>query len=74
MSIMDIKQGLLAIKEELLQDQENDVIQRTLSKLIVIEKEAVYGAKSSNKNTRMEKIIEIEFKAYKEKIDATKKN
>lgn len=69
---MNIRDNLIAIKEEMLQEQENDVIQRTLSKLIAIEKEAVYGARASNKNTRMEKVIETEFKAYKEKLDASK--
>lgn len=70
----DIENELIAIKNEMLREQENDVVQRTLSKLIAIEKEAVYGAKVSNKNSKIEKIIESEFNSYKERIDAAKKD
>ena len=72
--IKDIKDELISLKNEMLREQENDVVQRTLSKLIAIEKEAVYGAKISNKNSKIEKIIESEFNSYKERINAAKKD
>lgn len=67
---MSIQDELRVMQSELEKERENDVIQRTLAKLIKIEKEAMYGSKVSNKSSRIEKIIESEFPHYKEKVNA----
>tara|TARA_R110002072_G_scaffold301164_3_gene480307 strand:+ start:91999 stop:92220 length:222 start_codon:yes stop_codon:yes gene_type:complete len=71
---MDPIEELKAIKEELIKDEQEDVIQRTLSKLIAIEKSAVYGGRVSNKAGKIESVIDSEFKVYKENSGASKKN
>ena len=71
---MNIKDELLAIKNEFERERSEDVIHRTLEKLITIEKEAMYGSKTSGKATRIERVLRDEFFAYKEKINASEKN
>jgi len=71
---MNYKEELLAIKEDIERERDDNVIHRTLEKLIKIEKEAMYGAKNSNKTARIEKVIADELPKYREKINASAKN
>ena len=68
---MDPIEELRAIKDEIIKSEQDDVIQRTLSKLISIEKAAAYGAKGSSKGNRIENVIDSEFKIYKESKSAS---
>lgn len=62
---------LKAIKEEYEMKAKNDVHMRTISKLLAIEKKALYGI-YHQKNKQMEKEILSEMSAYKEFLDASK--
>jgi len=67
---MGVREEMQAILEEDRLNRHRNVISRTLSKLISIEKEAMYGAKTTNKRNRIEQLINAEFLAYKESINA----
>lgn len=71
---MSIEDELKEIKAELEKERDADVIQRTLSKLIAIEKEAIYGSRTMNRSARIEKLIHEEFVAYKEVKNANSKD
>lgn len=71
---MNVLEELKMIAADIEKERESDIIQRTLAKLIKIEKEAMYGAKTSNKTSRIEKVLESEFSAYKEKVNASSEN
>lgn len=71
---MDVKAELEMIKAEMEVKRESDVIQRTLAKLIKIEKEAMYGGKGGSKSNRIDKVISSEFVKYKEKVNASSEN
>jgi predicted DNA-binding protein YlxM (UPF0122 family) len=51
--------------------EKNDVIKRTLSKLLTIEKKATYGTVSGGKNKLLDKEILAELKNYKEEKNAS---
>jgi len=51
--------------------EKNDVIKRTLSKLLTIEKKATYGTVSGGKNKLLDKEISAELKNYKEEKNAS---
>lgn len=71
---MDPREEMREILNEMKEAAERDVIRRTLSKLIRIEKEAMYGSKTSNKKNRIDLVINSEFSAYKESVDASSEN
>jgi predicted DNA-binding protein YlxM (UPF0122 family) len=51
--------------------EKNNVIKRTLSKLLTIEKKATYGTVSGGKNKLLEKEIVAEMKNFKEEQNAS---
>ena len=64
--MLDIKKELEDIKKTEEADFMSDVVRRTLSKIIDVEKEALYGAGNSSKNKKIEKIIDEEFPKFKD--------
>ena len=63
---MDIINVLEEIKKEEEIRRENSAIHRTLGELIKVEKEAIYGVKTSNKTSTIDRILERGFERYKE--------
>ena len=59
------------LKEIEVQAEKNDVIKRTLSKLLAIEKKATYGTVSGGKFKLLEKEILAELKNFKEEKNAS---
>ena len=56
---------LRKIKEEEEKKNQTDIYLRTLQKLLTIEKESLYGKKTSGKNAKFDKVIDAEFKKYR---------
>lgn len=68
-SYNEIMEALQEIKQEEEKEFENNLITRTISSLLEIEKEAMYGNLRA-KNRRQEEIINEGLKEYKEGIYA----
>lgn len=69
----NIIEQLNELKEEDENEWQDDVIKRTISKLLSIEKKAMYGS-LRGKAKEMDKIILAEIKNIKENQGDTKKN
>ncbi len=61
------------MKEESEKEWDDDVIKRTISSLLSIEKKALYGS-LRNKAKQMDVIVLAEMKNNKEKVSVTKKD
>ncbi|NDW15797.1 hypothetical protein GTQ48_09735 [Alteromonas genovensis] len=61
----DIISELKRLKEEHMQEKKDDIYFRTIEKLLVIERQAIYGT-LSQKNKKIELEIDKEMKNYRE--------
>jgi hypothetical protein len=72
---MDILEELNRIRSEEIESNNNNIYVRALSKLLKIERESVYGKKSTGlRSQKIEKVILDELVHYKELCNAAKKN
>ena len=70
-SFEEIKKELAAVAAAFEEEQENDIVKKTVAELIEIEKKSLYAKTPGGRISRIENVINATITKYKESLDAS---
>ena len=70
-SFEEVKKELAAVAAAFEEEQENDIVKRTVAELIEIEKKSLYARTPGGRIRKIEDVINATINEYKESLDAS---